>query len=276
MSDRNMDGLQGGINMDKNTKKLNGEVSQGSYVLRTALAGAVFSFLLYVILIGRSYADILLTFDEGRMFSNRFLYFAGMSVTLVLGLLLAGIVVKNPGKAEGGGIKILLLSVILGILGGAVLSTKTLSMSFTDLRISIHRGIIELTQIMPYETTDFLYHFDIMRYLADGVILAILGFALGILEGFLIYIIRPDGKDTMKADIARQNRVSRARQAARQTAQQTAKHAPQPTRVSASGIAAGRGYSVEEEIRKYQMLVEADVMTQEEFEKKKEQLTRSR
>ena len=62
MSVRNMDGLQGGINMDKNTKKMNGEVSQGSYVLRTALVGAVFSFLLYVILIGRSYADILLTF----------------------------------------------------------------------------------------------------------------------------------------------------------------------------------------------------------------------
>lgn len=275
-----MDGLQGGINMDKNTKKMNGEVSQGSYVLRTALAGAVFSFLLYVILIGRSYADILLTFDEGRMFSNRFLYFAGMSVTLVLGLLLAGIVVKNPGKAEGGGLKILLLSVILGILGGAILSTKTLSMSFTDLRISIHRGIIELMRIMPYETMDFLYHFDIMRYLADGVILAILGFALGILEGFLIYIIRPEGKDTMKADIARQNKLSRARQAARQYAQQTgkqnAKQAPQPTHIAASEITAGRGYSVEEEIRKYQMLVDADVMTQEEFEKKKEQLMRSR
>lgn len=264
--------------MDKNTKKLNGEVSQGSYVLRTALAGAVFSFLLYVILIGRSLADFLLTFDEGRMFSNRLLFFIGMSVSLILGLLIAGIVVKNPGKGEGGSVKILLLSVILGILGGAILSTKALSMSFTDLRISIHRGMIALLQVLPYELTDFLYHFDIIRYIADGVILAILGFAMGILEGFLIYIIRPEGKDTMKADIARQNKVSRAKQAARQSAQtlrQPAKQAAQPTRIQASEIAAGRGFNVEDEIRKYQMLVDADVMTPEEFEKKKESLLRS-
>lgn len=255
--------------MDKNTKKLNGEVSQGSYVFRTAIAGGIFSFLIYVVAVGRLCTDYILSADTNVVLSYRAFFFIGMSASLILGLLIAGTVVKNPGKAEGGSAKILLLSVILGILGGAILSTRTLSMTFTDLRVTIHRGVIGLTRILPYELIDFLYHFDIMQYVTDGVLLAILGFAMGILEGFLIYVIRPEGKDTMKADIARQNKVSRARQ-------NNTKQAAQPTRIQTSQNAAGRGYNVEEEIRKYQMLVDANVMTPEEFEKKKEQLSRSR
>ena len=258
--------------MDRNTKKLNGEVSQGSYVFRTAIAGGIFSFLVYIILVGRICTDFILNAGVNTVLSNRAFFFIGMSASLILGLLIAGIVVKNPGKAEGGSGKILLLSVILGIIGGAILSTRTLSMTFTDLRITVHRGVIELTRILPYELIDFLYHFNIMPYVPDGVLLAILGFAMGILEGFLIYVIRPEGTDTMKADIARQNKISRARRAAGQNA----KPAEHPNRIQASQIAAGRGYSVEEEIRKYQMLVEADIMTPEEIEKKKEQLGRSR